>query len=132
MEKDAEKVFFELKDDLSKYAELKLELIKLNAYERISKVIAVLSYGLLLCALLFITAQFALLALGYLISTWLDSMVAGFGIISVIYLLQVILAILYKDSIKRKVMNIIVSALNSNGQDKDATTNTTSSENDNP
>ena len=42
MEKDAGEIFRELKKDLSAYVELKLELLKLNTYERTGKVIAVL------------------------------------------------------------------------------------------
>lgn len=34
MEKDAGEIFRELKKDLSAYVELKLELLKLNTYER--------------------------------------------------------------------------------------------------
>jgi hypothetical protein len=128
MEKDAEKVFRDLKEDLSTYAELKLELIKLNAYERISKVVAVFSYGLLLCALIFITVQFALLALCFLLSIWLNSMAGGFGIVAALYFLQVALIILNKNRVCRMVMNIIISALNSNEENNDATTNTTTEE----
>ncbi|MDR0572745.1 MAG: phage holin family protein [Tannerella sp.] len=123
MGKDAEKVFRELKDDVSTYAELKLELIKLNAYERISKVIAVLSYGLLLSALTFTAILFVMLTLGFLLSKWLDSTTAGFGIVAVLYLILVVLVIFNKNRICLKVINIIISALNSNDQKKDATTN---------
>ncbi|MDR2914894.1 MAG: phage holin family protein [Tannerella sp.] len=123
MGKDAEKVFRELKDDVSTYAELKLELIKLNAYERISKVIAILSYGLLLSALAFTAILFAMLTLGFLLSKWLDSTTAGFGIVAGLYLILVVLVIFYKNRICLKVINIMVSALNSNDQKKDATTN---------
>jgi len=126
MGKDAEKIFHELKDDISTYAELRLKLIKLSSYERISRVLAILSYGLLLWALLFITVQFALLALGFLLSQWLDSMAAGFGIVAALYVVQVALVIYNKDRIRLKVMNIIISALNSNEHDKDATTDSTS------
>lgn len=48
MEKDSGTVFRELKEDVSAYVELKLELLKLSTYERTGKVIAVLSYGLIL------------------------------------------------------------------------------------
>ncbi|MDR0743499.1 MAG: hypothetical protein LBF05_03980 [Tannerella sp.] len=124
MEKDAEKVFRDLKEDLSTYAELKLELIKLNAYERISKVIAVFSYGLLLCALIFITIQFALLALGILLSNRFNSMAGGFGIIAALYFLQVAIVIYNKNRVCRMVINIIVSVLNTNEENNDATTTT--------
>ena len=48
MEKDSGKIFRKLKEDLTAYVELKLELLKLNTYERTGKVISVLSYGLIL------------------------------------------------------------------------------------
>lgn len=47
MEKDSGKIFRELKDDVSTYVELKLELLKLSTYERSGQLIAILSYGLI-------------------------------------------------------------------------------------
>lgn len=47
MEKDSGKIFRELKDDVSTYVELKLELLKLSTYERSGQLIATLSYGLI-------------------------------------------------------------------------------------
>jgi hypothetical protein len=128
MGKDAENVFRDLKEDISTYAELKLELFKLNVYERISKVIAIFSYGLLLCALIFMTIQFALLALCFLLSSWLNSMAGGFGIVAALYFLQVVIVLLNKNRVCRMVINIIVSALNSNEENNDATTNTSPEE----
>ena len=58
MEKDSSEIFRKLKKDLSTYVELKLELLKLDAYERTGKVIAVLSYG----AILLFLAFFAILS----------------------------------------------------------------------
>ena len=122
MGKDAENVFRELKDDLSSYAELKLELLKINTYERISKVIAVLSYGLLLSTLALITLLFLMLALGFLFSKWLDSTAAGIGIVAAFYLILVVVVLVNKNRICLKVINIVISALNSSDQKKDATT----------
>ena len=53
MEKDSGKIFRELKDDVSTYVELKLELLKLSTYERSGQLIAILSYGLILLFLAF-------------------------------------------------------------------------------
>lgn len=123
MGKDAETVFRELKDDTVAYAELKLELLKINAYERISKVIAILSYGLLLSALTLITLLFVMLTLGFLFSKWLDSTVAGIGIVAAFYLLLVVVVVFNKNRISLKVTNIIITALNSIDHRKDATAN---------
>ena len=123
MKKSAEEVIGELKDDISTYAELKLELIKLNAYEQAGKVLAVLSYGLLLFALVATAVLFILLTLGFILSEWLHSTIAGFGIVAALYLTQIVVLILYRNRIRRKIMNIIISALNTNGQNNDAATN---------
>ena len=53
MENIAEKTFAELKEDISTYVELRLELLKLNTYERVAKTMAVLSYGIVLVLLAF-------------------------------------------------------------------------------
>ena len=123
MKKNAEEVFRELKEDISTYAELKLELIKLNAYEQTGKVLAVLSYGLLLFALVTTAILFTLLAFGFLLSEWLSSTVAGFGIVAVLYICQIVILILNKKRIRRKIVNLIIFALNDIEQKKDATTN---------
>ena len=122
MRKDVEKVFRELKEDVSMYAELKLELIKINAYERISKVIAVLSYGLLLSVLVFIALLFVMLTFGFLFSKWLHSIAAGIGIVAAFYLILTGVVIANKDRISLKVINLIVSALNAVDRRKDTTT----------
>jgi hypothetical protein len=111
MGKDFENVFRELKDDVASYAELKLELLKLNTYERISKVIAILSYGLLLSAMVILVLLFAMLALGFLFSLWVDSMAIGFGIVAVLYLILVVIVISNKKRICLKVINVIISTL---------------------
>ena len=65
MEKDPDKIIQELREDVSAFVELKLELLKLNTYERTGKVIAVLSYGLVLLFLAFFAILFIFLALGF-------------------------------------------------------------------
>ena len=67
MEKDSGKIFRELKEDVSAYVELKLELLKLSTYERSGQLIAVLSYGLILLFLAFFAILFIFLALGFFI-----------------------------------------------------------------
>jgi len=120
MKKDLDYMFRELKDDIASFAELKFELLKLNTYERISKVFAILSYGLLLSVLALMTLLFAMLALGFLLSQWLDSPTIGFGIVAILYLMLVGLVVLYKNRIRLNVMNIIISALVSSDKKKKA------------
>jgi len=128
MKKDLENVFRELKDDVTSFAELKFELLKLNTYERISKVIAILSYGLLLSSLALITLLFAMLTLGLLFSQWLDSTIAGFGIVVALYVILVVIVIMNKNRIRQRVMNIIISALISSDKKKYTVSEETQSE----
>jgi hypothetical protein len=111
MKKDAEQVFRDLKDDVTQYAELKFELLKLNTYEQVGKLIALLSYGLLLSALVLIAISFAHLVLGFFLSKWIGSSAFGFGIILIMYVLQVALVILNRERIQRNVMNKIIRAI---------------------
>ena len=130
MEKNLESFFRDLKDDVSTYAELKLDLLKLNTYERISKVIAILSYGLLLMVVSIITFLFFMLTFVYLLNRWLDSTIAGFGIVAIIYLILVVIVILNKKRICLKVINVILSTLYST--DKKNATKTVEPENSRP
>ena len=121
MGKDFDSVFRELKDDVSVFAELKLELLKLNTYERISKLIAILSYGLLLSVLVILSFMFAMITFGFQVSRWLDSSAAGFGIVAALYLFLVIAVVFNKKRICLKVINVVVSTLNTS-ENKNANT----------
>lgn len=78
MGKDAEQIFRKLKEDLSAYVELKVELLKLTAYERTGKLVSVLSYGLILLFLAFFAILFIFLALGFFLGDILDNVAGGF------------------------------------------------------
>ena len=99
MEKDSGKIFHELKDDVSAYVELKLELLKLSTYERSGQLIAVLSYGLILLFLAFFAILFIFLALGFFMGDIFGSMGSGFAFVAVLYLLLIGLIIMNKGRI---------------------------------
>ena len=104
MEKDSGTVFRELKEDVSAYVELKLELLKLSTYERTGKVIAVLSYGLILLFLAFFAILFIF-----------------FGIVAVLYLLLIGIIIMNRDRISTKVLNEVIAAMTANDDKNNAT-----------
>lgn len=121
MEKDSGKIFHELKDDIWAYVELKLELLKLSTYERTGKVIALLSYGLILLFSAFFAIVFIFLALGFLLGDLLGSFGAGFGIVAVLYILFVGIIIMNRDRISTKVLNEVIDAMTANDDKNDAT-----------
>ena len=111
MEKDSGQVFRELKKDLTTYAELKIELLKLSTYERTGKVISVLSYGLILLFLIFFAFLFICLTMGFLLGDWLDSFGIGFGIVAIIYVLLLFIVVKNKNRISTKVLNEVIAAM---------------------
>ena len=121
MEKDSGKIFRELKDDVSTYVELKLELLKLSTYERSGQLIAILSYGLILLFLAFFAILFIFLALGFFMGDIFGSMGTGFAFVAVLYLLLIGLIIMNKGRISNTVLNVVIAALNGNDEKDDAT-----------
>lgn len=118
MEKEPGKIFREVKDDLTAYAELKLELLKLSAYEKGGKIISHLSYDLLLMLLAFFATLFIFLAIGFYLGELLQSMGAGFAVVAILYMLLIGIIMKNRKHIQLKIMNVIISALTTN-DDKD-------------
>lgn len=123
MEKDSGEIFRKLKKDVSAYVELKLELLKLDTYERTGKVIAVLSYGAILLFLAFFAILFIFLALGFYLGDLFGSVGSGFGVVAILYLLLIGVIVLNKDKISDKVLNIVISALTTNDDKTNETDN---------
>jgi hypothetical protein len=121
MKTDPEQFFRELKDDVTTYAELKIELFKLGAYERMGTVISVLSYGLILLIVGFFLTLFIFLALGFFLSEWLHSTGIGFSIIAVIYLLLTGAVLLFRNPIRTYILNAVLTALTNNDHRSHAT-----------
>ena len=122
MEKDPDKIIQELREDVSAFVELKLELLKLNTYERTGKVIAVLSYGLVLLFLAFFAILFIFLALGFFLGEWIGVTGAGFGLVAVLYLLLMWLIVRNREIITTKVLNEVIATLLSNDEKRNETT----------
>ena len=121
MEKDSGEIFGKLKNDISTYAELKLELLKLNTYESVGKVLAVLSYGVIILCLVFFAILFIFLAFGFYVSELCDSTSIGFAVVAFLYFLLTGVVALNKNSIRNKIINVVISAFMGN-EDKLNTT----------
>ena len=119
MKKDSKEVFDRLKKDTSIYLELKLELLKLNTYERAGKLISLLSYGLILIFLAFLVCLFVFIALGFFVGDYLGDTALGFLLVAVFYLLLIAIIGFYRVHIREKIMNIIIATLLANDMKKD-------------
>lgn len=120
MEKDTGTFFRELKKDVSTYIEIKLELLKLDAYERMGKVITILSYGAILLFLAFFAILFIFLALGFFLGELFDSVGAGFSVVAVLYVLLITIILTSKEKIQKSVLNTIISTLTANAEQEEA------------
>ncbi len=119
MENFAEKTFSGLKNDISTYVETRLELMKLNTYERVAKTMAVFSYGIVLVLLAFFAILFLFLALGFFLGEMLNSVALGFLIVVGLYLLLFGVILLFRDKISAKVTNEIITAMMSKDEKDD-------------
>jgi hypothetical protein len=126
MKNDSEQFFQELKKDAVTYAELKIELLKLGTYERIGKVISVLSYGIVLTALVFFLVLFLFLVLGFFLSDRLQSLTAGFSVVAVLSLLLIGGVALFRKQIQSYVLNLVIATLTANDKKNEATDETVS------
>ena len=122
MEKDSGQIFQELKNDVSAYADLKLDLLKLSTYERTGKIISILSYDLILLFLIFFAILFLFLSLGLFLGDLFGSQGMGFGIVAILYLLLIAIIVANKSKISLKITNIIIAALTANDEKNDTTT----------
>ncbi len=86
MENNTEKIFTDLKEEISAYVGLKLRLWKLMAIERTAGVLSSLSHGLILVLFAFFTVLFLFVALGFFLGDLLGSIAWGFLIVSGIYI----------------------------------------------
>ena len=124
--KDSEKVFQNLKEDISAYINLKLELLKLNTYEKSGKIIGLLSYGLILFFLVVFVILFIFLSLGFFLGDLLDNAAIGFGIISLLYLVLIGITVKKAQWIQTKVLNKVIATLITNEEQPNKEENDTS------
>lgn len=119
MDNFAEKTFSELKDDVSTYVDLRLELLKLGTYERVAKTMAVFSYGIVLVLLAFFAVLFLFLSLGFFLGELLDSVALGYLLVVGLYALLFGLLLLFRDQVKAKITNEIITVMMSKDENED-------------
>jgi len=76
----------EIKKQFAEYVELRLEVVKLIAYEKSAKIASGLASALVLVFLLLFFLLFLFVTLGFYFSSLTGSYTSGFGIITAFYL----------------------------------------------
>lgn len=119
MGREPEKILNEFKERLSSFIGLKIELFKLNAYERVARIIAILSHSLILMLLALFAILFLFFTLAFFLGYLLNSTALGFLIVAGIYILLFIITYYSKKSIQIGIMNIVIGAIQEKEEDKD-------------
>lgn len=106
MQKDdnSDDFFLRLKEDLTNYIQLRIELFKVTTYEKIARVTASLFSGLILGALFFFVVVFASISAGFYFSALTGSTIKGFGIITGIYFLLLMVMIIFRKQLFEKII----------------------------
>ncbi len=110
-EKKVSTLFEEMKDELADYVSKRLRLFKLQSYSRTSRTGALLLYSIGIILLVVLALSFIFTTLALYLGRLLDSLPLGFGIVSLLTLLFVIVIIKTKKSIVNSLTNMIVSFL---------------------
>ncbi len=104
-------IFSEIKTDLVELINAKVELLKLEAFEKTSVVGSFLIYGLIIMNLIFFAFLFAFIALGFWIGDWVGNLAGGFGIVTLIYLIILTILIACRKPIFTSLQNLFLKEL---------------------
>ena len=111
METNLGALFAEIKKDLTSYITLKLEILKLDAYEKSSIFSSLLLYGLILALVVFFAFLFLFLALGLYIGQFLNSMGTGMALVAVLYLTVFGILLWQRKRIQNWLINLFVGQI---------------------
>ena len=111
-EPDKSTFFIDLQGLVVDYVKTRLKLTQLVAFEKISKIVAYLVIGVILALLFFFGLLFASVVLGLFLSDLLGSLLLGFGIIALLYLVVFIVILgLRNKLIAPIIINSIIKIL---------------------
>lgn len=101
----------DIKSDIKELIRLRIEILRLETFEKASVVGSFVIYGLVIVNLVFFMLLFAFVALGFLIGEWTKSMAGGFGIVSAFYLVCLIAALLCHKPVFLWVKDLLLKEL---------------------
>lgn len=111
-EKDISVLLEEIKLELLSYVNKRVRLVKLDSFEKGSKITSTLGYGLIVAFVLGAIIFLSLLALGFLLGELLNSLAAGFGILAGFSILVLFVILLCRGRLKLYFMNHTINFLN--------------------
>ncbi len=111
--------FHGTKETIENYIQNRLELVKLQAIEKSTKVGASLFIIVLMALLGFFMFLFLSFMLAWLFADLTSNVYVGFAIMTGIFLLLLLVIVLGKKSFERKITDTIINTIFSKSNDKD-------------
>ena len=111
MEKDFNTLLADIKKDLTAYMTLKLEILKLDVYEKSSVFSSLLLYGLIVSLVVFFVFLFLFLALGFYIGQLLHSFGTGIVIVAILYIIALAVLLWQRKRIQNWLINLFVKQI---------------------
>lgn len=111
MEKNFNTLFADIKKDLTAYITLKLEILKLDVYEKSGMFSSLLLYGLILLMVVFFAFLFLFVALGVYIGQLLGGYGTGMIIIAGLYLIALAVLLWQRKRIQNWLVNLFVEQI---------------------
>jgi membrane-bound ClpP family serine protease len=110
-DKTVSTLFEELKENVSKYANDTIQLVKLQVFEKIGIGSGKTAYNILLIFFVLFALSLILITVGFYLGELFRSNWIGFGIVSVVTLLLLFILLLSKKSITKSITNKIIEFL---------------------
>lgn len=112
LDQDKQDSFFSnYKDLLVDYAEKRIELAKLEAIEKTAIVGGMSASFVLIILFGFLSLMFVSVMLGFLFAEISGSMLKGFGLLALFYVILFLLVIVFRKSISKPISNLLVRVL---------------------
>lgn len=109
MEEAGKDFFKESKAELEQYVQDRIWLLKLQIGEKSARMVAVLFTLLMIGLLAFFVLLFLSIMAGYYFSALTGSFFTGFGMVAAFYLILLITLILFREWIRKKVMDKVIA-----------------------
>lgn len=122
-EEKKENFFVETKKLLEQYIQDRILLFKLEMSKKAAATTASLVNGVALGLFALFALVFISITLGFVFSKLTGSFIWGFGIVSAIYIVLVVICIVAKKWVTNKVSNAVISAIYSKKKDEKAKDN---------
>ncbi|MES2780960.1 MAG: phage holin family protein [Bacteroidota bacterium] len=111
-EKQAEVFADNMKQQLTDYLQLRLDLLKADFTEKTALIFSKLITGVIVLVMLFMVLIFGSLVMGFYFGNMLGSLMLGFAVVTGFYVLLIVLVLLVKDKlIQAPVANQIIDIM---------------------